>query len=218
MEIVRIGKQGLRQYLLRQLAAFVPDDRPCEQAIDANLDQALARLQHCINGVRVWQPDRFDYLHSTQYCTFLYYLANTIKHNGNADDIEVCTKLFLLNKALNGIDLFYEIEMPEIFFIGHSVGIVLAKATYGNYLVLYQNSTVGKNHGVAPVIGEGVVMYPNTAIIGRSRVADGTILSQGTSIINHDTPGHCIAFNGTSGRPLFKPAKHAVLEDIFRLK
>lgn len=217
MEIVRIGRQGLRQYLLRQLAAFVPDDRPCEQAIDANLDQALARLQRCINGVRVWQPDRFDYLHSTQYCTFLYYLANTIKRNGNADDIEVCTKLFLLNKALNGIDLFYEIEMPEVFFIGHSVGIVLAKATYGNYLVLYQNSTIGKNHGVAPVVGEGVVMYPNTAIIGRCHIGDGTILAQGTSIINHDTPGHCITFNGLGAAPLFKPAKRAVLDDIFRL-
>lgn len=218
MEIVRIGKQGLQQYLLRQLAAFVPDDRPCEQAIASNLDEALARLQRCINGVRAWQPDRFDYLHSTQYCTFLYYLANTVKRNsGSSDDIEVCTKLFLLNKALNGIDLFYEIDMPEVFFIGHSVGIVLAKATYGNHLVLYQNSTVGKNHGVAPVIGEGVVMYPNTAIIGRSHVAAGTILSQGTSIINHDTPGHCVVYNGDMGKPVFKPSKRAVLEDIFRM-
>lgn len=215
MEIVRIGKQGLRQYLLRQLAAFVPDDRPCELAIDANLDEALARLQRCINGIRAWQPDRFDYLHSTQYCTFLYFLANTIKRNNG--DTEVCTKLFLLNKALNGIDLFYEIEMPEIFFIGHSVGIVLAKATYGNYLVLYQNSTVGKNHGVAPVIGEGVVMYPNTAIIGRCHIADGTILSQGTSAINSDTPGNCVAYTGEMGKLLFKPAKRAVLADIFRL-
>lgn len=218
MEIARIGKHGLQQYLLRQLDTFLPDGRPCAPVIASNLDEALDRLRRCINGVLAWSQDRFDYLHSTQYCTFLYFLANTIKRNGGSgDEIEVCTKLFLLNKALNGIDLFYEIEMPEIFFIGHSVGIVLAKATYGNYLVLYQNSTVGKNHGVAPVIGEGVIMYPNTAIIGRSRVADHTILSQGTSIINHDTPGNCVAYSGDMGKPVFKPAKRAVLEDIFRL-
>jgi serine O-acetyltransferase len=215
LEIVRIGKQGLQQYLLKQLATFLPDERPCAQTIAVNLDEALVRLQRCINGVRAWPQDQFDYLHSTQYCTFLYFLANTIKHNGG--DTEVCTKLFLLNKALNGIDLFYEIEMPEIFFIGHSVGIVLAKATYGNYLVLYQNSTVGKNHGVAPVIGEGVVMYPNTAIIGRCHIADGTILSQGTSAINCDTLSNCVAYAGEMGKLVFKPAKRTILEDIFRL-
>lgn len=215
MELVRIGRQGLLQYVVKQLASLIPDERPCTQPIEANLDEALNRLQTCINAVRAWPQDRFDYLHSTQYCTFLYFLANTIRRNGG--DTEICTKLFLLNKALNGIDLFYEIEMPEIFFIGHSVGIVLAKATYGNHLVLYQNSTVGKNHGVAPVIGDGVVMYPNTAIIGRCNVGDGTVLSQGTSIINHDTPGHCVAYPGAGGSLVFKPAKRAVLDDIFRL-
>jgi serine O-acetyltransferase len=215
LEIAHIGKHGLQQYLLKQLGVFFPDERPCAQAIASNLDEALNRLQRCINGVLAWPQDRFDYLHSTQYCLFLYFLANTINRNGG--DTEVCTKLFLLNKSLNGIDLFYEIEMPEVFFIGHSVGIVLAKATYGNYLVLYQNSTVGKNHGVAPVIGDGVVMYPNTAIIGRCQVRDGTILSQGTGLINQDSPGHCVVFAGAMGKPLFKPAKRVVLEDIFRL-
>ena len=52
--------------------------------------------------------------------------------------------MFILNKALNAIDLFYEIDMPARFFIGHSAGIVLAKASYADYLVLYPNSTVGK--------------------------------------------------------------------------
>jgi serine O-acetyltransferase len=214
LEIVHIGRQGLRDYLLAQLAHFFPDGRAVAAPIDAHLDQALARTNRCINGVRAWAPDRFDYLHSTQYCTFLYYLANTMA--GNGAEREVCTKLFLLNKALNGIDLFYEIDMPDIFFIGHSVGIVLAKATYGNYLVLYQNSTVGKNHGVAPVLGEGVVMFANSAIIGRCQVGDGTVLSQGTGVINQDVPGQCLVYPGTGGKLVFKPSKRDVLDDIFR--
>jgi serine O-acetyltransferase len=214
VEIVRIGKQGLRDYLLAQLAQFFPDGRAAAAPIDVHLDQALARTNICINAVKAWQTDHFDYLHSTQYCTFLYFLANTLAREGA--DREVCTKLFLLNKALNGIDLFYEIAMPEVFFIGHSVGIVLAKATYGNYLVLYQNSTVGKNHGVAPVLGEGVVMYPNTAIIGRCHVGDGSVLSQGTSVVNQDTPGQCLVFAGAAGKLVCKPAGRDVLDDIFR--
>jgi serine O-acetyltransferase len=214
VEIVRIGRQGLRDYLLAQLANYFPDGREVAAPIDACLDAALQRTIGCINAVKAWPQDRFDYLHSTQYCTFLYFLANTIYRSGA--EREVCTKLFLLNKALNGIDLFYEIEMPEVFFIGHSVGIVLAKATYGNYLVLYQNSTVGKNHGVAPVIGEGVVMYANTAIIGRCTVGDGSVLSQGTGVVNRDVPGQCSVYAGEGGALVFKPSKRDVLDDIFR--
>jgi len=85
------------------------------------------------------------------------------------------------------------------------VGIVLAKATYGNFLVFYQNSTVGKNHGEAPVLGDGVVMYPNSAVIGRCKVADGSVLSQGVSVINRDTEPHRLVFQGNGRELVFKP-------------
>jgi serine O-acetyltransferase len=161
----------------------------------------------------MWRVGEFDYLHSSQYCIYLYYLANSIWRN--TGERAGCTRLFLLNKALNGIDLFYEIEMPKVFFIGHSVGIVLAKATYGEKLVLYQNSTVGKNHGAAPVLGEGVVMYPNTAIIGACRVADRTVLSQGVGLVGKDTPGDCMVFRGEGGL-VFKPNRRDFVADFFR--
>ena len=214
MEIARIGRWGLLHYRLRQLGHVIPDGRDCSGLIEAHLDAALARLRHCIAGVRAWPAERFDYLHSTQYCLFLYFLSNTIwKKTG---ETEVPTKLFLLNKALNGIDCFYEIALPEVFFIGHSVGIVLAKAAYGEHLVLYQNSTVGKNHGVAPVIEAGVVMYANTAIIGRCLVRAGTVLSQGTSVVNRDTPGDTLAFATAGAELTFKPVRRFVLDEIFR--
>jgi len=217
MELLDQTRESLIDYTCAQVARFFPDgkDSAVRSQVSRHMDETLLRLARCIDAVRMWKPGQFNYLNSSQYCIYLYYLGNTIWRNER--DPAVPTRLFLLNKALNAIDLFYEVEMPEVFFIGHSVGIVLAKATYGNYLVLYQNSTVGKNHGVAPVIGEGVVMYPNTAIIGRCNVGDGTILAQGTSLINQDTPGQCMAFNGPEGKPLIKPAKRAVLEDIFRL-
>jgi serine O-acetyltransferase len=216
LKLVDLTRAELVDYTCAQVANLVPDGRggPLRSAIEANLDEALARLEHCVAAVRWWTPGEFNYLHSTQYCIFVYYLSNTIWRN--AKDAGSATRLFLLNKALNGIDLFYEIEMPRVFFIGHSVGIVLAKATYADYLILYQCSTVGKNHGVAPVIGEGVVMYPNTAIIGRCTVGARTILSQGTSIINRDTPGDCVAYPGADGALVLKPSKRDVLNDIFR--
>lgn len=218
MKIVRNANFDLLDYLCRQLYHFFPDDcspNMLAKQIRSDLDEALARLQVCINAVRMWRENEFDYLHSSQYTIFLYFLANSIWRNGG--DQSLCTKLFYLNKALNGIDLFYEIEMPSIFFIGHSVGIVLAKATYSDYLVLYQNSTVGKNHGVAPVLQEGVVMYPNTAIIGRCNVASGSVIGQGVSVINRDTPGNCLVFQGQGGDLVFRSSERSILSDIFRL-
>lgn len=214
MKLANATREALPGYVDRQLRNFFPDDHDALPTLVKHIPEALERLRTLINRVRPWQENEFDVLHSTQYCTFLYFLANTIwRHESRR---EVCTRLFLLNKALNGIDLFYEIEMPEVFFIGHSVGIVLAKASYGNFLVLYQNSTVGKNHGIAPTIEEGVVLYPNTAVIGRSRVRAGTVVSQGTSVINTDTPGGCIVFSGANGTLVFKEPRRETLEDFFR--
>lgn len=213
---LHLSRKELVAYVARQLAHFFPDglDTDATAVLDAHMDAALVRLGRCINEVRWWTPNVFDHLHSSQYTQFLYYLANTIwKSTGRRT---LCAKLFGLNKTLNAIDLFYEIEMPDVFFIGHSAGIVFAKATYGNYLVVYQNSTVGKNHGAAPVLGEGVVMYAGTAIIGACRVGEGTVLSQGCSLVNTDTPGACTVYPGQAGKVVFKPTKRNALEDIFR--
>lgn len=215
MKLIHLEKSQLASYVRAQIGNLIPLVHDPELAlIDACVSEALMRLDRCIAQVRMWAPGEFDVLHSSQYCIFLYYLANTIWRRHQART--VCTQLFLLNKALNGIDCFYEIELPEVFFIGHSVGIVLAKATYGNHLVLYQNSTVGKNHGDAPVLEDGVVLYPNTAVIGRSLLRAGTIVSQGVSVINQTTQAGRIAFADHDGKLVFKSSARNILGDFFR--
>ena len=169
----------------------------------------------CINACALWRPDQFNVLQSSQHCIFLYYLSNTIYRRSG--DTATATRLFLMNKALNGIDLFYEIAMPEVFYIGHSVGIVLAKATYGNYLVLYQNSTVGRHKDQIPVIGDRVVLYPNTAVIGRAVVGDDCVISQGTSVIGRSTPAGSMVFTGENGQLAFRPRPDDLLQEYFRL-
>ena len=215
LKLVHSSREQLLAYVAHQLQNFFPDGQgELHTAIDTRLDAALDRLAHCIRAVRMWREDEFDPLHSSQYATFLYYLAHTLHRSGA--DRALCNKLFFLNKALNGIDLFYEIDLPSVFFIGHSVGIVLAKAQYGNHLVLYQNCTVGKNHGEAPVLGDGVVMYPHSAIIGRCQVGDGSVVAQGVSVVGRNTPGHCLVFQGSRGGLSFAKPKRDILADLFR--
>jgi serine O-acetyltransferase len=59
-------------------------------------------------------------------------------------------------------------------------------------------------------------MYPNTAIIGRSLVRAGSVMTQGTSVINQDTPGESIVFGAGAGRLTFKPLRTPVLGEFFR--
>jgi serine O-acetyltransferase len=213
--LIHLERSALAGYVQSQVKNLLPlPDNDDLNLIDVHLDEALRRVGRCIDQVRMWRPGEFDVLHSSQYCIFLYYLANTIWRREQQRSI--CTKLFLLNKALNAIDCFYEIELPDVFFIGHSVGIVLAKATYGNHLVLYQNSTVGKNHGNAPVLEHGVIMYPNTAIIGDCLVREGSVISQGVSVINRNTEANRVVYQGVSGSLVFKQERHFILGDFFR--
>lgn len=217
MKLIDQTPESLTDYVVRQISAIAPDgsEKVMRQIISRHMAEALERTGHCIDRVAMWRPGEFNYLHSSQYCQFLYYLANTIWRNER--DAQAPTRLFLLNKALNAIDLFYEIEMPPVFFIGHSVGIVLAKATYGNYLVLYQNSTVGRHLDRIPSLGEGVILYPNTAVIGGSVLEDGVVVSQGTSVIDSHAPARSLVFPAQPGKLSFRPAPTTLLSEYFRL-
>lgn len=210
-------RESLLAYVTAQCAAITPDggESQFRATCDAHLDEALARLHVCINGCSPWPMDEFNVLQSSQHTTFLYYLANTIWTRSG--DTAAPTRLFLMNKALNGIDLFYEIAMPQVFYIGHSLGIVLAKATYGNHLVLYQGVTVGRHKDQVPVIGERVVLYPGSAVVAGAVVEDDVVLSQGVRLIGKRAPAGMMAFAGAGGELTFRPRPDDLLEAYFRL-
>jgi serine O-acetyltransferase len=210
-------RETLLSYVTAQCAHVVPDGREAvfRAVVDAHLDEALERLARCIDACAPWRPGEFNVLQSSQHTTFLYYLANTIWTRSG--DTEAPTRLFLMNKAFNGIDLFYEIAMPEVFYIGHSVGIVLAKATYGNFLVLYQGATVGRHKDQIPTIGDRVVLYPGGSVAAGSVVGDDVVISQGVRVINRRVPSGMIAFAGAGGDLVLRPRPDDLLQEYFRL-
>ena len=210
-------RESLLAYTVAQCASVVPDGREAafRKVVDAHLDEALERLHVCINGCSPWRLDEFNVLQSSQHTIYLYYLAHTIW--SRSSDTAAPTRLFLMNKAFNGIDLYYEIAMPAVFYIGHSVGIVLAKATYGNHLVLYQGATVGRHKDQIPVIGDRVVLYPGSAVVAGSVIGDDVVISQGVRVINRAVPDGMIAFAGGGGDLVFRPRPDDLLAEYFRL-
>jgi hypothetical protein len=68
-----------------------------------------------------------------------------------------------------------------------------------------------------PIFEEGVVLYPNSAVIGRCHLRKGTLVAQGQSIIDGETPGDCVVFNN-AGALVFKKPKLDALRYFFRLE
>lgn len=208
-----VGIEFLARYVCRQIDVFFPDDFSIEGTIANNIANALRATEQCIGSIIAWRNKGFDYLVSGQYAIFLYFLSNSIwKNSGNND---AATRLFLLNKALNGIDLFYEIEMPRYFAIAHTSGMVFSKGAYGEYCAFHQGCTVGRTGEGHPTLERGVIMFPGSMIAGKCLVRENTVIAAGTILINTDTPGNCYVFPGRGSRPVFKKLDRYYADEYF---
>jgi serine O-acetyltransferase len=217
MQMSLSGKE-LTVYVVRQLTSLFPDGGVVESALARPVSDALERTEHCFSRLNLKYfteggQTRFDHLHTDQYAMFLYLLSNSIHRMG--EDPRVATRIYALNKALHGVDAFYEVELPEVFGFQHPLGTVLGRGKYGNYFFVYQGCSVGSNlDGVYPTIGEGVVMFGGSAIIGASIVGSNCWLSVGTVLIDAAAPSDSLVF-GRSPNLVVKPTKRSVVRDIF---
>lgn len=137
-------------------------------------------------------PKKFN-LFQTHHCiVFLYHLSRLLFEDNQ--HLELCEKIYLLNRMLNGVDLFYKINMPDHFIVGHGLGTVFSKSKYGDYLVVFQNVTIGNQDGQYPIIGEKVVIYPNSVIAGNSNIGANSVIGAGTILINKSIPENSVVF------------------------
>lgn len=208
--------EALVAYVGRQLDAHFPDG--AQHALDGVVREATERSRRCFERIR--HPSFgdggtviFDHLHGDQYTMFLYYASNTAWRMG---DETVAKKLFLLNKALNGFFCMYDTELPPVMFLNHALGTVIGRGTYGNYLLVTQNVTFGKDHDAAPILGEGVIVYGGALVAGSSRIGDGVSISAHTKVVNAEVPSNSLVA-GESPNLTIKPRKRNLTEEFFRL-
>lgn len=156
-----------------------------------------------------------DFYHTDKYATFLYFLSHSLY---KADKAKLATKVYYLNKILHGIDIYYEICLPEVFYLTHPVGSVFGRAGYGNYLCVYQNCTIGGDTRDGeicyPTLGEGVVLCTSSKVIGKCQVGDNVIFGANAFIINTDVPSNSIVV-GSYPHHRILPSNHNVLKEFF---
>jgi serine O-acetyltransferase len=213
-----LDPEGLSQYVARQLSGHFPDRDVRPADLLPSLRLALERLEHCFSriGIKYFCDQgqaTFNHLNTDQYAMFLYFLSNSLHRSGGP--AELAAKLYALNKALHALDLYYEVEMPDIFALQHPVGTVIGRARFSDYLFIYQRCSIGANlSNQYPVFGKGVVLFGGAAVIGNCTIGDNVWLSVGTTILEQDVPAGQTVF-GRSPQLVMKKAKRDVVRDMF---
>ncbi len=106
--------------------------------------------------------------------------------------------VYYLNKIMHANDWFYQVELPAHFMAEHPVGSVLGKAVYGDYLFIYQGTTVGGNRRNGnlfyPTLGNNVLLYANSTILGNTQIGNNVIIAACTYLLDEKIPDNCIVF------------------------
>lgn len=211
---IEISKVELFEMIKRQLSnlfVFSEDEAPL---LGLSVEAALGQCATCFEGssnkyYRKGDVVYFNPFHSGQYSIFLYYLSRQVFLASKGSNT-LSDRIYYLNKCLNGLDLYYEVEMPSVFFLDHPVGSVMGRAVYGERFSFSQNCTVGNNKGIFPVFGKNVAMKSGAKVLGKCVVGDNVIFSANSYVKDTDIPGGSIVF-GSSPDLVIKRAS----EDYF---
>lgn len=218
-----LTREELKLYVLRQMNNFFPDSQPHpgEELLDLSFDQALERAAYCFKYVSLKAYNNngttfFNHLHSDQYTVFLWFLSNSIWKNFG--DEALATKIFYLNKVLNGFLCMYDANMPSIFLVLHGTGTVLGKATYEEFFVCCHGCTVGAVHGQYPVIGKGVAMAPQSTIVGNCKIGDGVTIGTNALLRNRNIESGLLYYQDIeTGKNMTKPVARTWAQSFFNV-
>ena len=114
----------------------------------------------------------FDPLNVTQYTMFLYEMSRLIILNGCN---ELSDKIYGILKMISSADIFYGVDLPDIYFFDHPQGSVIGRAEYNDYFTFSQGCTVGNNKGVYPSFEEHVTLFSGAKILGNCHVGNHVI-------------------------------------------
>lgn len=185
----------LRNYVAKILENYFPDKLSSQLPTQDAIGIALSNVQRSFTYIRKKYYNktnecRFNHLNSDHMIMLIYFLSRyyaTLEKN-----IVAASKFFYLNKILHGVDIFYEVHLPKVFYFVHPLGTVVGKATFSEFIVIYQNVTIGAHNSLYPSMGSGLVLYPGTRIIGNCKVGDNVVFGANAFIINTDVPSNTV--------------------------
>lgn len=203
-----LSQTDLVYMTVHQLRNFFPVSEEESLLMTQSIKRVMQRVEKCFDGTtnKYYHRDGevyFNPFHSGQYCIYLYWFSRTIFEAGNSF---LADKIYYLNKIMHGCDMFYEVELPEVFMLDHPVGSVIGRGMFGEGFEFGQNCTIGNNKGIYPVIGKHVELCANASIIGNCHIGDNVTLGAYACVKDQDVPANSIVF-GQSPNLIIKAKK-----------
>ncbi len=218
--LCKLNAEELKRYIEKQLYnSFAGEILPIPPIPISSIMVAMNRLEYACSKLKTQYYNKtgevcFYLQHTVQQAVFLYYLSHDLYEN---DMEELASYVYYLNKILHSVEWFYAIDLPDVFFAEHPMSSVLGRAEYSNRFFVYQGTTVGGNRQgdkiFYPKIGENVIMYANSTILGNSKIGKNVIVSAGTYIKDENIPDNCLVF-GQSPNIVIKKRS---IEDIRKM-
>ena len=199
--IIKYGQRALTDLVLKQSENMYGLSSEDKDLLETAVPKALDATASCFESIRAkyYRNDDgavlFNPYHTCQYSVFLYWLARTAWCLTPASDL--ANILYSLNKLLNACDIYYEVDMPAVYYMEHPVGTVLGRASYSNYLVFQQRCTVGGNRSAYPVLGEYVWLFAGASVIGDCRIGNNVFLSAECMVKDENVPDNTIVFGAS---------------------
>lgn len=156
--------------------------------------------------------NEFSPYHSDTWAVFLYNLSHELYL---AERIHEAECVYYLNKILHSCDWLYAVDLPVHFWSEHSVGSILGRGKYGDYLLTFQGVTVGENRKngeiYTPIFGDFIILFANATVLGNTRVGSHVIFLANSYVIDEEIPDNCIVFGQS---PIIK-IKELSAEEVF---
>lgn len=205
---------GITTLILKQLNNFFVEHEEDRELLSLEIPFILEKCEIMFSSIndKYYDSRKVNLYNSSQYASFLYLLSNHIWNK--YQDRDLCDRIFYLNKIMNNVDLFYEIDLPEVFYLEHPMSSVLGRARYGNFLSVSQGVTVGMNKMKISQFGDYVTLYPNSAVIGSCIIGNNVIVSIGTIIKDEIIPDNSIVFGISPNLTIIKKTEDEIHEII----
>ncbi len=197
-----IIKHDAKALLIHQIKNLYNCAEGITESIDLAYPKVLDRLDRRFSHIKnkyyhSGSENVFNPLHVAQWTMFLYEMAHEINKN------DLCDMIYGISKAFSSADIFYGVDMPDIWFFDHPQGSVMGRARYADYFSFSQGCTVGNNKGAYPIFEKHVTMFSNSKVLGNCHIGNHVVFSANSYILDTDVPPYSIVF-GTNPNIIIK--------------
>ena len=140
---------------------------------------------------------------------------------------ELAKAIFYSSRFRTGCNIFYKANINKYFWPIHPYGTNISQhVRFGKGLQIYHNVTIGPYDLEDPVttkkrtkikIGDWVIVFGNSKIMGNSVIGDNVILGIGSKIVNRNVPSNTTVITTENGKTIFLPNKYNNKKKFFKL-